>query len=66
MVPVGGGLVGSGSVCTWGERGRRIPSGVYARTAIALGGQYRKFFVASIAAVLLLQVTIVTDTIIVG
>lgn len=49
-----------------GEGGRRITSGVYARTAVALGGQYRKFFVASIAAVLLLQVTIVTDTIIVG
>ena len=38
----------------------------YARTSAALGGQYRKFFGASIAAILLLQVTIVTDTIIVG
>ena len=31
-----------------------------------MGGQYRKFFGASVAAALLLQVTIVTDTIIVG
>jgi len=38
----------------------------YTRTSAALGGQYRKFFGASVAAALLLQVTIVTDTIIVG
>lgn len=38
----------------------------YARTSATLGGQYRKFFGASVMAVLLLQVTIVTDTIIVG
>ena len=38
----------------------------YARTSATLGGQYRKFFGASVAAALLLQVTIVTDTIIVG
>ncbi len=38
----------------------------YARNAAILGAQYRKFFGASIAAVLLLQVTIVTDTILVG
>lgn len=41
-------------------------SASYARTSATLGGQYRKFFGASIAAALLLQVTIVTDTIIVG
>ncbi len=46
-----------------GETGK---SASYARTSAALGGQYRKFFGASVAAVLLLQVTIVTDTIIVG
>ena len=38
----------------------------YARSPAALGKQYRKFFGAAVAAVLLLQVTIVTDTIIVG
>ncbi len=41
-------------------------SASYARTSATLGGQYRKFFGTSIAAALLLQVTIVTDTIIVG
>ena len=41
-------------------------AGGYARSSAALGGQYRKFFGASIAATLLLQVTIITDTIIVG
>ena len=45
---------------------RRGGSGPYARSSVALGGQYRKFFGTSVAAVLLLQVTIVTDTIIVG
>lgn len=45
------------------ETGR---SSSYTRTSATLGGQYRKFFGASVAAVLLLQVTIVTDTIIVG
>ena len=38
----------------------------HVRSAVALGGQYRKFFSASVFAALLLQVTIVTDTIIVG
>ena len=38
----------------------------YERTSATLGGQYRKFFGASVAAAILLQVTIVTDTIIVG
>ena len=38
----------------------------YARSAVALGGQYRKFFGAAVAAVLLLQVSVITDTIIVG
>ena len=47
-------------------RSRKGASGGYARSAIALGSQYRKFFGASVAAVLLLQVTIVTDTVIVG
>ena len=36
------------------------------RSSETLAGQYRKFFAASVAAVALLQVTIVTDTIIVG
>ena len=45
---------------------RNGSGGPYKRSAVALGGQYRKFFGASVAAVLLLQVTIVTDTIIVG
>ena len=45
---------------------RDAASGRYVRSAVALGGQYRKFFGASVAAVLLLQITIVTDTIIVG
>ena len=48
------------------ERMRRNAPGAYARSAVALGGQYRKFFGASVAALLLLQVTIVTDTVIVG
>ena len=38
----------------------------YARTSATLGGRYREFFAASVAAALLLQVTIITDTIIVG
>ena len=46
--------------------GEASTSASYARTAATLGGQYRKFFGASVAAVLLLQVTVVTDTIIVG
>lgn len=45
------------------ETGR---SSSYTRTSATLGGQYRKFFGASVAAAILLQVTIVTDTIIVG
>lgn len=38
----------------------------YTRSSATVAGQYRKFFVASVAATILLQVTIVTDTIIVG
>ena len=38
----------------------------YVRSSVTLGKQYRKFFGAAVAAALLLQVTIVTDTIIVG
>lgn len=45
------------------ESGQPMP---YARTSATLGGQYRKFFGTSVAAAILLQVTIVTDTIIVG
>ena len=48
------------------QTNRDAARGAYARSAVALGGQYRKFFGASVAAVLLLQITIVTDTIIVG
>ena len=37
-----------------------------ARTSAAIGGRYRAFFFSAVAATLLLQVMIVTDTIIVG
>ncbi|MBQ9002515.1 MAG: hypothetical protein IJ087_11750 [Eggerthellaceae bacterium] len=48
-----------------GDAAREIP-GDYGRSAVTLAGQYRKFFGASVAATLLLQATLVTDTIIVG
>ena len=38
----------------------------YARTSATIGGRYRAFFASAVAATLLLQITIVTDTIIVG
>ena len=38
----------------------------YTRSSATLAGQYRKFFMASVAAAVLLQVTLVTDTVIVG
>ena len=41
-------------------------SRTYGRSAAVLGGQYRRFFGASIAAAMMLQVTIIMDTIFVG
>lgn len=38
----------------------------YVRTSATIGGRYRAFFISAVAATLLLQITIVTDTIIVG
>ena len=55
----------SNSTSSDSARADSAPRG-YARTVATLSGQYRKFFGASVAAVMLLQVTIVTDTIIVG
>ena len=57
---------GMGSNLREERRSGNARGGRYVRSAVALGGQYRKFFGASVAAVLLLQITIVTDTIIVG
>ena len=41
-------------------------SRTYGRSAAVLGGQYRRFFGASIAAAMMLQATIIMDTIFVG
>lgn len=49
-----------------GERTTQLTEPDYTRTSAAISGQYWKFFMASVAATVLLQVTIVTDTIIVG
>lgn len=43
-----------------------MPSSTYDRRPTVIGGRYLRFFVAAILASLLLQVTIVTDTVIVG
>ena len=43
-----------------------IPSSTYDRRPTVIGGRYLRFFVAAILASLLLQVTIVSDTVIVG
>ena len=43
-----------------------IPSSTYDRRPTVIGGRYLRCFVAAILASLLLQVTIVTDTVIVG
>ena len=48
------------------ERAAQLTEPSNTRSSATLAGQYRKFFAASVAAVALLQVTIVTDTIIVG
>ena len=62
LQPTGRETVGDGSRATGAADGKDA----YARSSALLGKQYRKFFGAAVAAVLLLQITIVTDTIIVG